>query len=263
MARDSENLKLSESGRHEIQRLVDPAEQIRYRHLQWMAIGSSVSHIVAVFLAIYALRQGDLHGLSLVHLVDYVPKHTLVWQSTCLAIGASSLSYLFLLLGIRQVISIANQLWITMAVLVTVIGVTLDLQTFGTLAITFSDISTQLIPSSNYKQLLLMECWRIVNQSLTQSVIISNSLYAGSGLMVAASIITGVGMPKWLGWISIPVWLAGLAAAILTLTGQLTLAMVLMFAMTIAFIIWAIAVAVAIDPYTQVHRFPVEHHPAN
>lgn len=263
MKRDSENLKLSESGLHEIQHLADPADQVRYRHVQWVAIGSSISHIIAVFLTIYAFREGDLQDLSLVHLMDFVPKHNAIWQSSCIAIGASSLSFLMLYVALKQVLRLRHSLWINAATFISVIAISIDMQNYGNLTITFSDIATQVVHSSGYKQLLMMEGWRIINQALTQSVIISNTLYAISGLVLAGGIISGYGVPKWLGWTSIPVWLAGLASAILTFSGQLSLALVLMFAMTIAFILWTIAVAVAVDPYTHSHRIPVDHNPAN
>lgn len=263
MTPDSENLKLSESGMHEIQHLAEPADQVRYRHLQWVALTSSISHIVAVFLAIYAFREGDLHGLSLIHLIDYIPKHLFVWQSTCLGVAFSSLSFVVFYLALQQVLRLQDKLWINAATFFTVMAITLDLQTCGSLMITLADIATQVVLAGSYKQLLLLESWRIVNQALTQSMILSNSLYAISGLVLAGSIVTGFGVPKWLGWTSIPVWLAGLAASILAFCGQLSLALVLMFAMIIAFILWTIAVAVAVDPYTHSHRFPVERHPAN
>ncbi|MDZ4835385.1 MAG: hypothetical protein SGJ27_16530 [Candidatus Melainabacteria bacterium] len=263
MSRDSENLKLSESGMHEIQHLADPAAQVQYRHLQWVAMGASISHIIAVFLALYAFREGDLQDLSLIHLMDYVPKHLAVWQLSCATIAGSSLSFLALYLALKQVLRLRHTLWVNAATFFIVIAITLDLQTFANLMITFADISAQLVLSSGYKQLLMMEAWRVVNQALTQSMIVSNTLYAMAGLVMAGAIVSGFGVPKWLGWTSIPIWLAGLAASVLTFSGQLSLALVLMFSMTIAFILWTITVAVAVDPYTHSHRFPVEKHPAN
>jgi len=255
---DSENPRLTESGMHEIQHLADPADQARYRHVQWVSIGSALWHVIAVFLAIYAFREGDLQELSLIHLMHFVPNNTALWQLACFAIGASSLSFLVLFLAIKQVLRLRLNLWLNIASYLVVIAIALDLQSYGNLMIFFSDVSTQLLRSSGYKQLLMMEGWRTVNAALTQSVIIANSLYALAGLVMAAAIVRGQGLPKWLGWTSVPVWVVGLAASVLTFCGQLSWALVVMFAMTIAFILWTIALAVAVDPYTHSHRFPVE-----
>jgi hypothetical protein len=259
----SDDKKISESGMHEIQHLADPADQVRYRHLQWVAFGSAVTHVIAVFLAIYAFREGDLQELSLVNLMHFVPGHVGLWQLTCFSIACSSLSFLMLYLALKQILRLRHSLWITAATFVVVIAIAIDLQSYGNLTVVFSDLCVQLTKNSGYKQLLMLEGWRTVNQGLTQSVLIANSLYSLAGLVMAAAIVAGKGLPKWLGWTSVPIWLAGLAASVLTFCGQLSWALVIMFAMTIAFIIWTIALAVAVDPYTHSHRFPIELDPAN
>lgn len=261
--RSSEDKKISESGMHEIQHLADPADQVRYRYVQFAAIGSALTHIIAVFLAIYAFREGDLQELSLVNLMHFVPTHTMLWQITCMAIAMSSLSFLFLYLAIKQILRLRHTLWINAATFLVVIAVTVDLQSYSNLTILFSDLCVQLTKSSSYKQLLMLEGWRTVNQGLTQSMLLANTLYSLAGLVLAGAIIAGRGLPKWLGWTWVPVWLAGLAASVLTFVGQLSWSLVIMFAMTIAFIIWAITLAVAVDPYTHSHRFPIEKNPAN
>ena len=258
-----ENQIISESGTHEIQHLADPADQVRYRHVQWVAIGSALTHVIAVFLAIYAFREGDLQELSLINLMHFIPGHVGLWQLTCFAIGFSSLSFLVLYVALKQILRLRHSLWINAATFVVVIAISLDMQSYGNLMIFFSDVCNQLLRSSGYKQLLTMEGWRTVNAALTQSVIIANSLYSLAGLVMSGAIVSGVGLPKWLGWTSVPIWLAGLAASILTFCGQLSWALVLMFAMTIAFIIWTIALAVTVDPYTHSHRIAVDNNPAN
>lgn len=261
--KDSENRTLSESGMHEIQHLADPADQVRYKHVQLIALGSSIVHVLAVFLAIFAFREGNLQELSLIHLMHFVHRHTALWQAACFAAGISSLSFMMLFVALKQVLRLRHNIWINAAAFLVVIAISLDLQNYGNLMIGFSDTSIQLMRATGYKQMLMLEAWRSVNQALTQSVIIASSLYAISGLVLSTAIISGVGLPKWLGWTSIPVWLAGLAASVLTFYGQLSWAMVLMFAMSITFILWTIAIAVGIDPYTHSHRIPVEDHPAN
>ncbi len=246
--------KLSESGLHEIHQLVDPSIQARYRHLQWIAIASTVLHATAVFLAIYSFRTGDLQALSLVQLMQFVSTHHAVWQSTCALAGLCAISFLFLFLAIKQILRVRDTLWLNMAMMLTVIAVALDLQSFGNLMIYFSDISTQLLRVSGFKQYLILEGWRSLNQALTQSLVLANTLYAASGLILARAIIAGFGLPKWLGWTSIPVWLVAISASILTLAGQLSMVIVVMFAMVIAFILWTIALAVAVDAYSHSHR---------
>lgn len=255
--------RISESGMHEIQHLADPADQVRYRHVQWVAAGSALTHVTAVFLAIYAFRAGDLQELSLINLMHFVPNNVALWQVCCFAIGISSLSFLALYIAVKQILRLRHSVWINTATFLVVIAVALDMQSYGNLMVFFSDICVQLTRSSGYKQLLMLEGWRSVNQGLTQSVLIGNTLYSLAGLIMAGAIVAGKGLPNWLGWTSVPIWLVGLAASGLTFAGQLSWALVLMFAMTIAFIIWTIALAVAVDPYTTSHKFPIDHNPAN
>lgn len=255
--------RISESGMHEIQHLADPAAQIRYRRVQWVSVGSALTHVTAVFLAIYAFRAGDLQELSLFNLMHFVPDNVALWQACCFACGVSSLSFLGLYIAVAQILKLRHSIWITSATLLVVIAVTLDLQSYGNLMVFFADVCVQLTRSAGYKQLLMMEGWRSVNQGLTQSVLVANSLYSLAGLAMSATIVVGKGLPKWLGWTSVPIWLAGLAASMLTFAGQLSWALVVMFSMTIAFIIWTIALAVAVDPYTTSHKIPLDNNPAS
>ncbi|MBX9670754.1 MAG: hypothetical protein K2X93_24345 [Candidatus Obscuribacterales bacterium] len=260
--RDSLEKKLSESGMHEIHQLVDPSAQARYRHLQWIAIASAVSHATAVFLAIYSFRAGDLQALSLVQLMHFVAGNHTVWQLTCALSGLSAISFLILFLAIKQILRVRDTLWLSTATMLIVIAVALDVQSFGNLMVYFGDISSQVVKVSGFKQYLILEGWRSLNQALTQSILLANTFYAVGGLILARAIIAGFGLPKWLGWTSIPVWLVAILASILTFTGQLKIVIVVMFAMVIAFILWTIALAVAVDAYSHTHRIPLDK-PAN
>lgn len=256
--------RLAESGSYEVVELAESA-QLRYRQLQVTAIVSALIHASAVFLAIFSVREGNLYDFSVTRLLQFVSANRVLWQVSCLSVSMSTISFLVLFLAFRNVLRVRQTLWITAASFVVAIGLANDLQSQGNMLVYFSDLSHQVTHGSYPRQQLNLEAWRTLNESVTQSLLIANALYSLSGLVLSGAIITGYGLPKWLGWTSIPIWLVGLAASALVFSGGFSWAVILMFAMIIAYILWNIATAVAIDPYTHVHRVhePAEGTPDN
>lgn len=228
----------------------------KYRALQLACVGGALTHAIAVLTIIHLYREGRLDHFSLVRLMHFIPNNLIFWRFACISAALSSISSLVLFVAIRDVIVVRHSMLLTIALLITVIGVSNDLQAQSSLLVLFSDLALQLHGGATAisKQAVLMESWATLNRAATQSLVLATPLYAGAGLVLAGSIIVGRGMPKWLGWCAIPVWVAGLVATLLTFTGAMTLAVIVLFSSSIAFILWTIAIAVTIDGYASPDR---------
>lgn len=228
----------------------------KYRVLQLACVGGAITHAIAVLTIIHLYREGRLDHFSLVRLMHFIPNNLIFWRFACIAAALSSISSLVLFVAIRDVIVVRHSLFLTIALFITVIGVSNDLQAQSSLLVLFSDLSLQLHAGATTisKQAVIMESWVTLNRAATQSLVLATPMYAAAGIILAGSIIVGRGMPKWLGWSALPVWVAGLVATLLTFTGQMTLAVIVLFSSSIAFILWTIAIAVAIDGYASPDR---------
>lgn len=228
----------------------------KYRALQLACVGGALTHAIAVLTIIHLYREGRLDHFSLVRLMHFITNNLIFWRFACISAALSSISSLVLFVAIREVIVVRQSMLLTIALLITVIGVSNDLQAQSSLLVLFSDLALQLHAGGPLidKKDVIIESWATLNRAATQSLVLATPLYAGAGMVLAGSIIVGRGMPKWLGWCALPVWVAGFVATLLTFTGQMTLAVIVLFSSSIAFILWTIAIAVAIDGYASPDR---------
>lgn len=220
-----------------------------YRLLQIACIVSAVLHTLTIFLFIWAYRSGHLDQFSIQRLMQFPPQHPIIWKSVCLLVSLSTLSFLFLILSLRQIVNTPFKMLITAALCLTIIGVTIDLQSQASMLVMFSDISSQWLygNSTHPKSALLLLAWQTVNHSITASLFQANLLYSLSGILVALAILTGKGLPHWIGWAALPVWLLACMASLLTFCANLPSALLFLFLSVISFIVWTIIIAATVD----------------
>ncbi len=250
-SRDTEQLEIPEAS-------LPVSIRQRYQQLQVVAIGAAIVHASAVLLCVYAVKEGNLYDFSVTRLLQFVPAFTGLWQISCFAVALSSVSYMVTFVAMKHVLRVRQTMWLNVGIFLVLIAVANDLHSLGSMMIYFADIARQFVNGTFSKNQLLMEAWSVLSNSVTDSLIIANTLYSVAGLILARAIISGYGLPKWLGWTAIPIFVVGLLASILIFQGEFSMAIVMMFATIITFILWAVAMAVAIDPFAHEHKHAAE-----
>ena len=220
----------------------------KYRQLQALCIVSSLANAIAVLLAIYMIRIGHFDQFSVVRLMHFVPHHIVLWRLSWLSLGTASITFLLFVLSLEDIISRIPRIWMRATLIVALLAVAVDIPSQSRMLVLFADVSAQLVYGGTFaKKVLLIEGWKAINQCLTESIMVANSLYSVAGLGLSAMIINGKGLPRWLGWTSVPIWLAGLAATIFTFQGNVLWGLILLLSSLIGIIAWGVLVAVSVD----------------
>ncbi|MBK9143789.1 MAG: hypothetical protein IPM23_14900 [Candidatus Melainabacteria bacterium] len=231
----------------------DSQKRRSYRFLQGACVAAAVCHTVAMLLCLWTYKVGHLDQFSLERLMHFPPQHPAIWKATCLALSAASLSFFFLILTLRDVVSNQWKMLFTGSLCLSVLAVCINLQSNADMLILFSDISKQYLygGSSYSRHELSLIAWETLNRALSSCFLVSNGLYAASGFLVVAAILTGRGLPQWIGWCGLPVWIPAALAGLATLCANLPAAGFLLFVSLIAFIVWSIAIAATVDGLCQ------------
>jgi hypothetical protein len=91
----------------------------------------------------------------------------------------------------------------------------------------------------------------LINQSITETFMVSSFLYGTAGLGICYCLSRTRVLPRSLAWAHLPVWLCMLSTAVATFAGYLPVAMSLMFAGNLGLSFLAAFSGVSIDAVLQ------------
>lgn len=243
---------LSQSANTELQvddefGLIQPG-RAHFRLVGWFCVVSSIVSVFALLMSLQVVRVGDLLAFTPVKLMRFVADHQLIWRLDCLLNAFSSVSKVLVFLMLNIIVDRKARLLTRIGLILSMIGVAVDLNAQVSLLVVLSDLAVQLKLNSSYlKQDLLQLAWMTINQALGQLILVSNLMYSIGGLTATVGLLMTKSLPKWLFWIGMPVWLLSFSGTFVAFFGQLTLTVSLLLGFSLGFIVWTVTLAIVLD----------------
>jgi len=231
----------------QVQAEIASPQTAAYRGVSWVCLFTALAHVCATLLSVYAIREGNLGDFSPLKLMHFIPQHVILWRCAWLAAATSSLSFLVLVVCVCTLLDRKLRPALTLAVLFATAALTNDLSGQFSMMILFSDLAQQLHGHGTFLQHETVQlAWSTMNQALSQSMLIANTLYSVAGVLVVVCALMTRSFPSWLAWLGLPVWIARLNVSILVFVGALKWALVLMVASTAGFVVWTTVMGLAL-----------------
>lgn len=210
-----------------------------YRVASWACLLAATCCMIATLSAIVIVRAGALGDFSPLGVLRFVAHNLTWWRLTLFAASAASLAYLFLVVALRDIVEPKLRSLALLCVCFCTIASTNALNAYFSMLVLFTDLSLQLSMRGGFPHAELSRlAWVTMNQSVMQTMLIANSLYAVVGLFLVSFIFRSRHLPNWLAWSGLPIALVALNVSIFTFIGELQWAMVLSFAGLIALVLW-------------------------
>lgn len=224
-----------------------PSPLRRHRFVQITCLIATVAHTAATLCCVYAFREGNFVDFTPARLMEFVPRHLVLWRLCCFSAILSSISTLVFILAMREVLEEKFRFIIGVAVCLSVVACAQDLEAISRMMVLFSDIALQGSLGAYTGQELVQIGWTLINQSITETFLISSMLYGLAGLAITHCLSKTRVLPRSLTFAHLPVWLCMLATAVTTFNGMVPVAMSLMFAANLGFSFLAAYSGVSID----------------
>ncbi len=208
-----------------------PSPMRRHRFVQITCLFAAIAHTAATLLCVYAFREGNFVDFTPARLMEFVPRHLVLWRVCCLSVICSSVSTLVFILAMREILEEKFRFIIGVAVCLSVLACSQDLAAVSRMMVLFSDIALQGTAICTYTGNELVQIgWTLINQSITETFMIASALYGLAGLSITHCLSKTRVLPRSLAWAHLPVWLCMLAISVTTFNGMVPIAMSLMFA---------------------------------
>ena len=232
-----------------------PSPARRHRFVQTCCLVTTLAHTAATLVCVFAFREGNFVEFSPQRLLQFVPMHLWVWRTSCLLVMASSLSTLLFILAMRDILEEKFRSTVGVAVCLALIACMLDLEGVSRMMVLFADIALQGQINCTYLGADLVQIgWTIVNQSITQTFMLSAALYGMAGLCIVRCLSLTRFVPRFLAFAHLPVWLCMVVTAVVTFLGFLPAALCLMFAGNLGLSFLAAFTGVSIDSLLRASR---------
>lgn len=227
--------------------LIQPG-QAHFRLVGWFCVASSIVSVFALLMSLQVVRVGDLLAFSPIKLMRFIAEHQLIWRLDCLLNALSSVSKVLVFLMLNMIVDRRARLLTRIGLILSMIGVAVDLNAQVSLLVVLSDLAVQLKLNSSYlKQDLLQLSWLTINQALGQLILVSNLMYSIGGLTATVGLLMTRSLPKWLFWIGMPVWLLSFSGTFVSFFGQLYIAISLLLGFSLGFVVWTVTLAIVLD----------------
>jgi len=208
-----------------------PSPARRHRFVQTCCLVTTLAHTAATLVCVYTFREGDLFEFSPQRLLQFVPHHLVLWRTSCIFVMFSSLSTLAFVLAMRDVLEEKYRSTVGVAVCLALMACVLDLEGSSRMMVLFADIAMQGQINCTYLGADLVQIgWTIINQSITQTFMLSAFLYGAAGLCIVRCLAGTRFVPRFLAFAHLPVWACMVITSVITFMGYLPAAVCLMFA---------------------------------
>lgn len=208
-----------------------PSPLRRHRFVQITCLVATVAHTAATLACVYTFREGNFADFSPAKLMQFVPQHLILWRVCCLLTAFSSISKLVFILAMREVLEEKFRFVVGVAVCISVVACSQDLEAIGRMMVLFADISLQGALNCAFTGPELVQIgWTLINNSITQTFMFACMLYGAAGLLITLCLTKTRVLPPSLAWAHLPVWLCIVLTGLATFFGYLPMAMCLMFA---------------------------------
>jgi len=225
-----------------------PSPARRHRFVQTCCLVTTLAHTAATLICVFAFREGNFAEFSPQRLLLFVPQHLYLWRISCLFVMLSSMSTLLFVLAMRDVLEEKFRSTVGVAVCLAILACVLDLEGASRMMVLFADISMQGQLGCTYLGADLVQIgWTIINQSLTQTFMLSSFLYGCAGLCIVRCLSVTRFVPRFLAFAHLPVWLCMVVTSVITFVGDLPVAICLMFAGNLGLSFLAAFTGVSID----------------
>ncbi|HEY9868460.1 MAG TPA: hypothetical protein V6D08_04790 [Candidatus Obscuribacterales bacterium] len=214
-------------------------QAVAFRRVAWVCLATALAHTVAVLLGVFAIRDGNLGDLSPLRLMQFIPQHIILWRSVWLASAVASLSFAVFAVAYCQLVDRRYRAATAVALIFVTVALTNDLNGQFSMMVLFSDLAYQMRGHGSFLQHETAQlAWSTMNQALTQCVLIANTLYGFAGFIISLSAMATRSFPKWIALVGLPIWFVMLSVSVLSFLGALKSALVLLLAVTVAFVLW-------------------------
>ena len=225
-----------------------PSPARRHRFVQTCCLTATLAHTAATLICVFAFREGNFVEFSPQRLLQFVPQHLYVWRASCLLVMFSSLSTLLFILAMRDILEEKFRSTVGVAVCLAVVACVLDIEGVSRMMVLFADISMQGQLNCTYLGSDLVQIgWTVINQSITQTFMLSAFLYGAAGMCIVRCLSLTRFVPRFLAFAHLPVWLCMIITAVVTFLGYLPAALSLMFAASLGLSFLAAFTGVSID----------------
>jgi len=217
------------------------------RAVGWICLVTALVHTAAELLAVYMVREGNLGDFSPVKLLRFVPEHALIWRLTFLFTTLASSTLVIFLVALSQLIDRRFRVLTVSALALAILGAANDLNAQCSMLVFFADLAYSFRAHGSFLLHETMQlAWATMNHSLSQGVLIGNTLYSIAGTILAVCALRTRGFPRWVAWLALPIWFVSFNITLLVFFGILQWALVLRFAATIAFVCWVVILGLAV-----------------
>lgn len=205
----------------------------------------AILHVIAGVFSAYLVREGNLLEMSPIKLLRFIPEHLLIWRLDCLLLAAASLSFATFVVCAREVFDAAAGTLATLAVVCVTIAAANDLSGLCSMLVLMSDLSQQFGLHGHFLvHETIQLAWATMDHALAQCLLIGNTLYSLSGILVVRCAFLTESFPKWLAWTGLPIWLVTLTVSVLAFLGMLQWVIIVTMATVLVFVIWCTAIGV-------------------
>lgn len=232
-----------------------PSPMRRHRFVQITCLIATIANTAATLACVYTFREGNFTDFSPAKLMQFVPQHLLLWRTCCLLTAFSSVSRLIFILAMREVLEEKFRFIIGVAVCLSVLACSQDLEAISRMMVLFADMSLQGALNCAFTGPELVQIgWTLINSSITQTFMVASILYGSAGLLISHCLSKTRVLPRSLALAHLPVWLCTSACALATFFGYLPAAMCLMFAGNLGLSFLSAFTGVSIDSLLERKR---------
>lgn len=205
----------------------------------------AAAHVVACLTCVHIVREGHLAEIAPSRLLSFVPEHIILWRSGCVALAAASLTFVTFVVCAREVLDERASTLATLAVVFATMATACELNGLFAMMVLYSDLAQQF---GAHGAFLVHEtiqlAWATMDQALSNCLLIGNTLYGLSGLLIMRSAALTESFPKWLVWAGLPIWIVTLAVSALSFMGALKWVLMITVSTVLVFVLWSTALGV-------------------
>lgn len=228
-----------------------------HQALIWACFLSVLAMLGTVVMDVTISQTHTLDSPTPIKIIQYVGDNILLWRSTCAVHALGTIMFVFFCVAFVQVVQRRFRALTTFALLLVAIAASSSLTAEFNLLVLASDLARDQLNGLSYMPAdVFQSAWLIIAGAITHYILIGNTLNGIAGVILTGCALATPAFPKALAWLSVPVWLLTLGASVVGATGKLELALLLMGASSLAFVIWAGAIGIAIPFITKQTKQP-------
>ena len=223
--------------------------------LSWACLLAVIAVLASVGFDIAVAQSHSLNSPTPIKVIQYISDNILLWRATCALHALSTIMFVFFCVAFVQTLERRYRPLTTFALLLVAIAASSSLTAEFNLLVLASDLARDQLNGLNYMPAdAFQSAWLIIAGAITHYILIGNTLNGIAGIVLTGCSLVHRNFPKALAWLGLPVWALTIGASLVGSTGRLEMALLLMGAASLAFVVWSSSIGIAM-PFVAKQRF--------